>query len=62
MTRAQALAELHTMIGSLSRTDTEAAAVRLLERISCRADAIELRSALVEEGARALLRQAGGGE
>ena len=58
MTRDEALAELRKMVASLYRSDFEAAAVRLLERISCRADALELRSALVEEGARSMLREA----
>jgi hypothetical protein len=56
MTRARALEELRVMISSLDKTDTEAAAVaRLLERISLRVDSLELRAALAEEGARAML-------
>jgi hypothetical protein len=58
VTRAQALLELRTMIGSLDRSDFDGAVERLLERTSLRADALELRSALVEEGARSLLRAA----
>jgi hypothetical protein len=55
MTRARALEELRLMIGSLDKTDTEAAVARLLERISLRVDSLELRAALIEEGARAML-------
>lgn len=58
MTREEFLDELRTMITSLDRSDFDGAVGRLLERISCRADALELRSALVEEGARAMLRAA----
>jgi hypothetical protein len=59
MTRDEAILELRRMIGSLDRADFDAATARLLERISLRVDSIELRSALVEEGARAMLRAAG---
>jgi hypothetical protein len=58
MTRDEALAELHVMVSSLHGTDFEWALGRLLERISLRVDSLELRSALVEEGARSLLRSA----
>ena len=55
MTRDHALDALRTMIGSLDRTDLEAAKARLLERVSLRVDSLELRAALVELGAAALL-------
>jgi hypothetical protein len=58
MTRAEALIALRTMIASLDRSDPEVAMARLLERISLRVDSLELRAALVEEGAKALLRDA----
>jgi hypothetical protein len=58
MTRDEAMVELHRMITTIDTSDTEAAAARLLERVSCRADSLELRAALVEAGARALLRAA----
>jgi hypothetical protein len=58
MTRDEAILELRTMIGSLDHSDFDAAVSRLLERISLRVDSIELRSCLVEEGARSLLRTA----
>jgi hypothetical protein len=57
MTRDEAILELRTMIASLDRTDFEAATARLLERVSLRVDSLELRAALTEEGARALLRE-----
>jgi hypothetical protein len=59
MTRARALEELRVMVGSLDKTDPEVAVARLLQRISLRVDSLELRAALAEEGARALLRDAG---
>jgi len=56
MTRSESLVELRRMIASLDKSsDTEAALARLLERVSLRVDSPELRAALVEEGARALL-------
>jgi hypothetical protein len=58
MTREEAVIALRTMIVSLDKSDFEAAAAKLLERVSCRADSLELRAALVELGAAAFLRQA----
>lgn len=58
MTRDEAVVALRVMVGSLDKGDFDAAVARLLERISLRADSLELRAALVEEGARSLLRVA----
>ena len=55
MTRVEALSELRVMVASIDITDMPAAAARLLERISQRVDALELRACLVELGAAALL-------
>ena len=56
MTRDDAHEALRIMVRSLDRTDPEAAKARLLERVSLRVDCIELRAALAELGAEALLK------
>ncbi|MCL4822106.1 MAG: hypothetical protein KJ067_23510 [Vicinamibacteria bacterium] len=54
-TRGEALATLRRLAAPLQTDDVEASASRLLERISLRDDAEELRAALVETGARAFV-------
>jgi len=58
--RAEVLAALRKIAASIDIEDTEAAAARLLERISTRADALELRAALAELGARVLVNPLAG--
>lgn len=57
-TDAEAVEALRQLTASVAESrpgaDPEALAERLLERVSCRADALVLRAALVEVGARAL--------
>ena len=55
MTRERAIAELRRLAGGLQAD--QAGAARFMERISERDDAEDLRAALVEEGARAVLEQ-----
>ncbi len=52
---ADALAELRRMAAGLEDEEPAAASRRLLERVSAREDAEELRAALVELGAVALI-------
>lgn len=58
MTAPEAIASLRQLAAGIRETrpeaDQEAAAARLLERVSCRGDAMVLRAGLVELGARAL--------
>lgn len=56
MTRAQARAELRANGRRPGQERHRGATVRLLEPISLRVEGLELRAALVEEGARAMLR------
>jgi hypothetical protein len=55
---SEAFASLRQLAASVQESrpgaDTEALADRLLERVSCRADALVLRDGLVELGARGL--------
>lgn len=58
MAPAEAAEALRRLAASVAESrpgaDSEALADRLLERVSCRADALVLRAALVEVGTRAL--------
>ena len=58
MNGAEALATLQQLSAGVDQADAEASARRLLERIAARDDAAELRAALVELGARALVTRA----
>jgi hypothetical protein len=59
-TRSEALATVRRLAASLDASDPDAASARLLERISQRDDAAELRAALVELGALALVHPLAG--
>jgi hypothetical protein len=58
VTGAEALAVLRQLAAGVDQGEAEAGARRLLERIAARDDAAELRAALVELGARALVTRA----
>jgi hypothetical protein len=58
MTREKAHVTLKVLAGSVHELTEDQAAVRLLERISASEDPSMLRDALVELGARAILREA----
>ena len=55
MNAPEALVELRRMAAAIDQADLEAAASRLLERVSMREDSLELRAALAELGARVLV-------
>lgn len=54
-TKAEAIEDLRRVAATIAERDPEAAAERLLERISARDDATELRAALTGLGARAIV-------
>jgi hypothetical protein len=56
MTREQAATEIRALVAGLDEHDETLAVERLLEAISVRDDAAELRAALVEMGGRHALR------
>jgi hypothetical protein len=58
VTRDAAVAALRVMVSSLDKSDFDVAVARLLERVSLRADSLELRAALTEQAAQAMLREA----
>lgn len=57
MTREEAIAAARVAAATVFETDVDQAAARLMERLSVREDASELRDALAELGARAILRE-----
>jgi hypothetical protein len=58
VTRDAAAAELARLAAGVRETDEDAAASRLLEKVASAADPELLRGALLEAGARAVLREA----
>lgn len=57
MTRDEAVSTLRSIAATVDESDQGAAVERLLERVSLREEAAELRAGLVELGAKALLDQ-----